>query len=307
MYKYIIGLLFLALVMASSFSILNEKEQTQQLAAVSNIEKNTTLNNTNNKGTIARISDDTSSLGGNPLTAKEFAEFNAFMSAESDADFVSVTRTQHIQNTNKELPRKEYTGSDTSGRIETNTACPCVCPYGKIIVVLGVKSKPGDKEYEWFKEHFPSAELIPLRRSAGDAKFKEIKERIMTQVNDPVCPKQKILLIGYSMGAAIVKSLEAECADCADIIAIDPPYPSKICTRTLVWLSKPFSAQLRQICKASPITLTGNDEQINWTNGNSLNPDHYPWNNLTKENVRKLEELKETIYRKINTCRAPKK
>ena len=294
MNKYILGVLLIATLVISGALLVKKQKNESNLAAVS----------TTGKGGSALIKDDTGSLDGNPLSPSEYAEFEAFMAADTEV----MTQTSQVK------PGAKITTTnvreDTSNRTEyitqNATPCTCPCPYGKVIIVLGIKSKPGDADYKWFSKNFPSAELIPLGKSAGDAKIAEIKKKVSDYINNPNCPKQKLLLIGYSLGAAIVKDLKKDCKDCADIIAIDPPYPSRVCTKTLVWISKPFSSQLRQICRGASSALDENDLQISWTAGNSLNPRHYPWRNLSDAtNIQRLADLKATINKKINDCKAP--
>ncbi len=304
MIKYILGALLIAVVVVLGISSV-QKNRESNLAAVSTVtnKRQTTLQVRGiTSKTTSRV-DDTSTLDGNPLSAKEYAEFEAFMAANPELTRIDLKASETGTSLNRE---SGIVSSNTDSGSGVVTACPCVCPYGKIIIVLGIKSKPGDKDYEWFKSNFPTAELIPLGKSAGDAKIAEIKKKVLDYVNDTKCPKQKLLLIGYSLGAAIVKDLKADCKDCADIIAIDPPYPSRVCTRTLVWISKPFSAQLRQICRGSSADMSDPDDiQVNWTNGNSLSGDHYPWRNLNRQNTERLAALKRMIDQKINDCKAP--
>lgn len=285
-----------ALVMFGIFSVQRQKTESD-LAAVSSINHTSGFSIGDRIFSFFKGSDDTGSLDGNPMSASEYAEFQAFMAANPEAMLTKKNAVSDNSNTGDRISgRSEYV-------VHSAAPCPCVCPYGKVMIILGVKSKPGDKDYEWFKKNFPTAELIPLGKTAGDAKIAEIRKIATDYVNDPKCPKQKLLLVGYSLGGAIVKSLKADCGDCADIIAIDPPYPTKVCTRTLVWLSKPFSAQLREICRGASATIDDSDLQINWTDGNSLNPRHYPWRNLDALGAQRLTDLKSAIDKKMQSCK----
>lgn len=164
-------------------------------------------------------------------------------------------------------------------------SCDCVCPYAAKIVILGIGSTANSPEARWFQENVPGSTIYPLSGGLA-ARINQIRNQIK-QIQGNLCPKQKILIIGYSLGASIAKNLKSE-FPCIDVIAVDPP-DTNWCR---FFMARWVSPALRQICRSNSVSA---NTTVNWTSGNSGDTgNHYPWNNATA-NAQKLRDLKATI------------
>ncbi len=182
--------------------------------------------------------------------------------------------------------------------------CDCICPngtYGLRIFIGGKGSKKDSEHIKWIQEISGSGEefvIITLDQGVNNA-YKQVENLIKEKQSG--CPKVKVLIVGFSLGAALATNLEKalDKGNCIDTFTIDGPSGNSGKTDWCkMKVPSLFNAELKQICKArnSP-----NYRDVNWTNGNSGSSDHYPWSDPEKyKDV--LDDLKKRLKNKVKSC-----
>lgn len=194
---------------------------------------------------------------------------------------------------------------------------PCTCPY-TVMVIGGKGGDLNNPFYKWMDANVKGFQHLPLADANDDGKgasdvSPEIVNGVKRLVKEQLGQKNKILLIGYSLGGSvafnIAKELDSK-KSCIETFLIDP---TSTCHAAIPdngfgqFFARLARNDADQICKATNGGMMNDKANIvDWTQGQGADTKtgvHFPFDKTDAQSKRQLVALKAAIDAKIKACK----